>query len=123
MEGMMNNENFLGTAQVARLLDVSRDTVARWALNGSLPATKHPSTGHYLIRREDVERLQSTSGGGRRVMPPPESSRRLVEAEIAAENRAIAVCDTRSARAQSAHDASEAQSLLALLRCSSTTRP
>jgi excisionase family DNA binding protein len=52
----MPDKSLLTTSQAADMLDVSRDTVARWIRLGQLPAVRLPS-GRYRVRREDVERL------------------------------------------------------------------
>ena len=44
------------TGEAARYLDVSLQTVRRWAKNGSLPVIILPS-GHRRFRTEDIERL------------------------------------------------------------------
>jgi excisionase family DNA binding protein len=46
----------LTTTEAAKLLEVSRDTVARWIRLDQLPAVRLPS-GQYRIPREAVERL------------------------------------------------------------------
>ena len=48
--------NLLTTTQAAELLEVARDTVARWVRLGQLAAMRLPS-GQYRISREAVEKL------------------------------------------------------------------
>jgi len=50
------SDELLTTAQVARLLNVSQKTVARWARLGKIKAVRLPS-GQLRIRRSDVDRL------------------------------------------------------------------
>ena len=49
----------VGSAEVARLLDINQVTVARWVASGQLtPAHKLPGkNGAYLFRRDDINRL------------------------------------------------------------------
>jgi excisionase family DNA binding protein len=53
---MPDNADVLTTTQAAALLNVDRATIARWVRLGQLPAIRLPS-GHWRIRRADVERL------------------------------------------------------------------
>lgn len=46
----------LTTRKVAEMLSVAQSTVERWITLDRLPAIRLPS-GHYRIRREDVEKL------------------------------------------------------------------
>lgn len=50
---------FIGSAEVARLLEINQVTVSRWVTSGDLiPAHKLPGkNGAYLFKREDVDRL------------------------------------------------------------------
>lgn len=47
---------FLTTSEAARMLETSRDTIARWCRNGEIACVVLPS-GQYRIPREAVERL------------------------------------------------------------------
>ena len=53
---MPDSTDLLTTSQAAALLKVDRATIARWVRLGQLPAIRLPS-GHWRIRRADVERL------------------------------------------------------------------
>ena len=53
---MTDKSDMLTTDQAARLLGVDRATVARWLRLGQLRGVRLPS-GHWRIRREDVNRL------------------------------------------------------------------
>jgi excisionase family DNA binding protein len=55
----------LTTTQAAAMLQVSRDTVARWARYDQIEAVRLPS-GHWRIREEDVQALLRRE----RPMPP-----------------------------------------------------
>jgi len=50
----------IGSAEVARLLQINQVTVARWAASGQLTAAhKLPGkNGAYLFQRSDVERIE-----------------------------------------------------------------
>lgn len=50
---------FIGSAEVARLLRINQVTVSRWVTSGDLvPAHKLPGkNGAYLFNRADVDRL------------------------------------------------------------------
>jgi excisionase family DNA binding protein len=50
---------FIGSAEVARLLRINQVTVSRWVASGDLvPAHKLPGkNGAYLFKREDVDRV------------------------------------------------------------------
>ena len=52
----MQDKRFLTTKEVARLFEVSPNTVARWAREGSVPALVTPS-GRRKFPREEIERL------------------------------------------------------------------
>ncbi|AXN50994.1 helix-turn-helix domain-containing protein [Mycobacterium marinum] len=51
--------NFIGSAEVARLLEINQVTVARWVTSGELkPVHKLPGkNGAYLFSRADIEKL------------------------------------------------------------------
>lgn len=69
-------QRFLNPVEVARLCKVSVESVYRWILGGSLPATKRRDAGgktRYLIRRRDaLERLALL--GTRSLDGPPTTS-------------------------------------------------
>ena len=52
---------WLRTAEVAEMFGVTRRTVARWAVDGTLAAARTPG-GHARFRREDVEDLMESRG-------------------------------------------------------------
>ena len=52
----MNHKQFLTAKEVARLFELSPNTVARWAMEGKLPALVTPS-GRRKFPREAVQRL------------------------------------------------------------------
>ena len=52
----MNAKRFLATAEVARLFEVSPNTVARWARQGKLPCLTTPS-GRRKFPRAETEQL------------------------------------------------------------------
>ncbi len=48
----------IGSLEAARILDVDRATVTRWALEGRLAHQRLPGqTGAYVFDRADVEKL------------------------------------------------------------------
>lgn len=49
-------DEWLSTGQAAERLGVHRSTLVRYIEEGRLPARKLP-TGHYRIRREDLDKL------------------------------------------------------------------
>ena len=54
---MADDKELLSTAEVAKLLGVHRETVARWIRYSKLDAMKTPG-GQYRVRREVVEELR-----------------------------------------------------------------
>ena len=52
----MEDKRFLTAKEVARLFEVSANTVARWAREGRVPALVTPS-GRRKFPREEIERL------------------------------------------------------------------
>ncbi|WP_185934426.1 MerR family transcriptional regulator [Actinobaculum suis] len=51
------------TAEVAKLLQVSRSTVLNWCRNGSLPAIRTPG-GQFRIPKSEVDRILAPANGG-----------------------------------------------------------
>ena len=51
-------ENFLSAEQVAKILNVSKQTVWIWAKRGKLPAIKMPGSRKWLFSNIDLEKLQ-----------------------------------------------------------------
>ena len=51
-------EKFLTAAQVAKILNVSEQTVWIWCKRGKLPAIKMPGSRKWLISNVDLEKLQ-----------------------------------------------------------------
>ena len=51
-----NSHPLMSATQVADVFGVSRQTVARWASEGVLPAIRLPS-GRFRFRRQDIEEL------------------------------------------------------------------
>ncbi len=47
----------LSAAEVARVLNVSRETVLRYVAEGHLPSVRVGAKGRHRFRPEDVERL------------------------------------------------------------------
>jgi len=58
-----DDSELLTTRNVAKLLGVSQSTVERWIGLDRLKAIKLPS-GHYRVRRSEVERILSDPDSG-----------------------------------------------------------
>jgi excisionase family DNA binding protein len=52
-----SDDDLLTTADVADMAGVSRQTVWRWAADGTLAAAVTLPSGHHRFRRSDVEAL------------------------------------------------------------------
>lgn len=59
-EGMPQDPQYLGAAEVAERLGIHRSTLTRWITTGRIkPAMQMPgSSGAYLFRQADVEGLR-----------------------------------------------------------------
>jgi excisionase family DNA binding protein len=68
------NDPLLTPREVAEILGVRTTTIARWAREGTLPASLTPG-GHRRYRREDVRRLLNRQHGA----PSDEAARQLAE--------------------------------------------
>ena len=55
---MKTMQEFLLVKEVARLLQVSPNTVRAWADSGKLPEHRHPVNNYRLFRAKDVEKLR-----------------------------------------------------------------
>lgn len=53
---------FLTTAQVAKLLGVSDETVRRWIIAGQLPGVRMTDDSWYRVSRTELERYADTKG-------------------------------------------------------------
>ncbi len=53
----------LSAAEVARVLNVSRETVLKYVAGGYLPSVRVGEKGRHRFRPEDVERLIRGEGG------------------------------------------------------------
>jgi len=62
---MPAEHELIGTAEAARILQVDKTTLTRWAADGRIkPIVKMPSkNGAFLFNRSDVEALLSQSDG------------------------------------------------------------
>jgi excisionase family DNA binding protein len=60
---MRQQNNLITTSEAAEILNVTVRTVERWCVSGKLPAQR-TSGGWWVIRREDVERLQQEKTPG-----------------------------------------------------------
>ncbi len=63
---MANDNSFLSTEEVAKLLNVHTNTVARWIKSGKLPSTKIGR--EYRIPREAIENRASRVSSGTRII-------------------------------------------------------
>ena len=49
--------DYLKTAEAARVLGVSQNTLRLWASAGKVPVRRNPANGYRLFRRADLERF------------------------------------------------------------------
>lgn len=47
--------NYVMTAEAAKILGVSRNTLRAWAREGTIPMHRNPVNGYRLFRRSDLE--------------------------------------------------------------------
>ena len=65
----MTENTYLTTEEVAKLLNVHSNTVARWIKSGKLPSTKIGR--EYRIPREAIENRVNRIASGTRILPLP----------------------------------------------------
>jgi excisionase family DNA binding protein len=72
----MEDQQFMTSGQVARLLGVSESTVQRWEREGRLTALRHPTSNRRLFRAEAVQQFRRQLRAqltGWPVVPAPET--------------------------------------------------
>jgi len=52
---MQKLDEYVKTAEAARILGVSQNTLRAWCARGKLPVTRNPANGYRLFRRSDLE--------------------------------------------------------------------
>lgn len=56
---MQKLSEYVKTAEAARILGVSQNTVRTWAETGKIPMHRNPANGYRLFLRSDLEKLLS----------------------------------------------------------------
>ncbi len=51
---MQNLSEYLKTADAAKLLGVSQNTLRTWAKRGKIPVHRNPANGYRLFKRQDL---------------------------------------------------------------------
>ena len=59
---MSKVSDYLKTAEAARTLGVSQNTLRAWAKTGKIPMRRNPANGYRLFKRRDLERFLSRLG-------------------------------------------------------------
>lgn len=54
---MQKLSEYVMTAEAAKILGVSQNTLRGWARDGKIPVRKNPANGYRLFRRSDLERF------------------------------------------------------------------
>ncbi len=54
---MIRLNEFVKTAEAARILGVSQNTLRAWAKAGKIPVRRNPANGYRLFLRRDLERF------------------------------------------------------------------
>ena len=55
----MDRTDYMSTADAAKLLSVSRQTLYNWINEGKVPEpSRHPETGHMRWKPEDIQRIR-----------------------------------------------------------------
>ena len=56
---MQKLSEYVKTAEAARILGVSQNTVRSWAETGKIPMHRNPANGYRLFLRSDLEKVLS----------------------------------------------------------------
>lgn len=54
---MTKLDEYVKTAEAARILGVSQNTLRAWAQSGKIPVRRNPANRYRLFRRRDLERF------------------------------------------------------------------
>jgi DNA-binding transcriptional MerR regulator len=55
---------YMTASEVARMLEISRQTLYNWLKSGKIPQpSRHPSTGYPMWKPEDVDRIRIILSG------------------------------------------------------------
>ena len=68
---MTKLNEYVKTADAARIVGVSPNTLRLWAETGKLPVRRNPANGYRLFRKKDLEAFLGRVGSGATVKRKP----------------------------------------------------
>jgi excisionase family DNA binding protein len=74
---MTRLNEYVKTAEAARIVGVSQNTLRQWAATGKVPVRRNPANGYRLFRRQDLDAfLTQIESGDFAVAPTNKGTRR-----------------------------------------------